>query len=60
MLFQCKSQIILVENRERQEIRRNTLSIRRNTQAKTPQAKTFAPTEKKKSRAQLAPTKEGR
>ena len=48
MLFQCKSQIILVENRERQEIRRNT------------QAKTLAPTEKKKSRAQLAPTKEGR
>ena len=30
--------------RERQEIRRNTLSIRRNTPAKTPQAKTLAPT----------------
>ena len=34
--------------------------IRRNTQAKTPQAKTLAPTKYGKSRVKLAPTKYGK
>ena len=41
------SQAVSRRDRERQEIRRNTPAIRRNTQAKTPQAKTLAPTRKR-------------